>query len=502
MPLFPTPFTPSLSPLPTPGERPADRGALRLGAVVAILTIAGSLVAGQLALSRVLFVAPGLQARAATSQGASAGGAAFQGFTYLWTKRSQGQGGFNSPASLINMQSEGHDFHMNVVVIPVIADMPRRSGSDLYWRATDHYDALDTLPDLDYMKAIDDARKAGLEPIMELEVRQQDIEDKPDESSRYVGENWYYVRADQSIVIGGVSNTAGAIETTWFDNYTAFAVHFAQLAQSKHLKYFIVGDGLANLTGDGPKTTAQADPHGIPHAAGDTFDASKCSGRHECEWRHVLHAVRAPSYSTYNGAHPQTGGRYTGKIIYAASWAPGDAVGGTQGEFETIQWWDGVDAIGVDAFFVLTQTANLQPSILVDAWHGRGTSLAGQGDIYSRLQKISDRYNKLVVFTAAGYESTPGSNASPGQTSPTAYDPDEQLTDMQALLQTFSGTPWWAGAIWYYDQPLAPRSAQFNWLKGTQWAGDNLNGNKDTDSKPAGVWLSGFYNSSPVPCLC
>lgn len=504
MPLSPSPLMPGHSPLPNPGERPADRRALRTGAVVALLTLVVALVPGQMLLPRLEFLAPGLLAKAASSQGGTAGAATFQGFEFLWTRRSGGRGGFTTPASLQNMRSEARDFHMNTVVIPVIADMPDRDASELYWQASQSKD-LDTLPDLDYLKAIDDARAAGLEPILELQVRQQARQNYPSQDPKYVGEEWYSLGSQSSLFIQGQAYSVGTLEHGWVDNYTAFAVHFAQLAEQKHVQYLIIGDGLSNVTVDGSSTTAKADPRGIAPVNGDSFNASLCTGRHECEWRHIIHAITALSYSTYIGGHPQNGANYKGKLIYAASAAPGDAVGGSTAEFEGIQWWNAVDAIGVDAFFPLTNSADLQTPTLIDAWHGKGTGLAGQGDIFGRLQKVADTFNKEILFTAAGFESVPGSNNNPSHTAENAYDPNEQLTDMQALVETFSGTPWWAGVIWYYDEPVAPRSSETDpvqWQFGPQWAGDNLNGSKSTDSKLAGVWLSQYYHPASVPCLC
>lgn len=504
MTLAPAPLLPGHSPLPTPGERPADRRALRMGALVATTTLVVALVAGQLSLNRLLFLTPGLLARAATNQGGTQS-AAFQGFTYLWTKANQDQNtsaGFNSPASLVNMRSEATDFHMNTVVIPVFADMPSMNQSTLYWHASDNFAQLDTLPDLDYLKAIDDARKAGLEPIVELEVRQYDPQKTPDTRPLYVGENWYGLKSDANLSIGGNTESVGQLERTWVDNYTAFAVHYATLAQSKHVKYFIIGDGLANLTSDSTNSSAQNDPTATSVPPGDTFNAAACSGRHECEWRHIIHAVRSLTYSNYMDNHPENGANYSGKLIYAASWAAPDAAGSGPGEFEAIKWWDAVDAIGVDAYFPLTTSTDLQTSDLEAAWHNQGADLAGEGDIFSRLQAVSDSNHKEILFTGAGYESAPGANGSPGRTDGVSPDQNEQLTDMQALLGTFSGQPWWIGVIWYYDQPQTPRSAQFNWQKGTQWAGDNLLGSKPTDVKKAGQWLATYYQSMPVPCLC
>jgi hypothetical protein len=493
---------PGHSPLPSPGERPADRRALRVGAAVAVLVLGLTLALGQLLLPRVLFLAPGLLARADSSQGGVAGAASFQGFIYQWTRRSAGPGGYQTPSSLANLRSEVRDFHMNTVVIPVVADMPSRSDSALYWHPTEQQD-LDTLPDADYAQAIDDARRAGLVPVLELEVKQQDPYDKPLEDARFVGENWYSQSSQTSISTATGTETVGHLEFGWFDNYTAFAAHFAQLAQAKHLKFFVIGDSLSNLTSDGPNSTAQADPQGLVATKGDGFKAAKCSGRHECEWRHVIHAVRARTYTNYAG-HAQTGGGYTGHLLYAASWAPGDAFASSaQGEFELIRWWDAVDAVGIDAYFPLTQaSADVQPTVLQAAWHGQGTGISNQGDIFDRIQHVANVTGKPVIFTSAGYESVPGSNTSPGQTAASVYDQNEQLDDMQALLQTFAGAPWWAGVIWSYDQPLTPRSAQADWRYGTQWAGDNLGGSLDTDVKAGGAWLASYYGNVGVPCLC
>lgn len=505
MPLSPAPLLPGQSPLSAPGERPADRRALRMGALVGLFTLALALVPGQLLLPRLLYLTPGLLARAEVGgQGGQSSAGSFQGFAFMWTARSSGAGGYTTPASAKNMRSEAHDFHMNTVVIPVVADMPYRSESTLYWQAGGKYQYTDTLPDADYVQAIADARAAGLMPILELEVRQQDTYNAPYEYPYFIGHDWYDEAAGQDITTAtGNTATVGQLEWGWVDNYTAFAVHFAALAQTQHMPYLIVGDDLADMTVDGSASTKQGDPHGVAHskAVGDTFT---CSGRHECEWRHIVAAVRGRAYANYLSRGAKAGGNYQGKVIYAASGLTGDQYKSSpQGEFELIKWWNAVDAIGVDAYFPLTQNS-ADPSVgtLINAWHGQGAGLGGQGNIYARLQAVQDQYQKPVVFTAAGYESTQGSNASPGRTEALSYDPDEQKNDMMALLQTFSGTSWWDGVIWWADEPLSPRSAQPNWQRGTLWAGDNLHGTKPTDAKSAGLWLSTYYHSAPVPCLC
>jgi hypothetical protein len=500
MPLSPSPLLPGTSPLPVPGRRPPARRSLRMGALIAMPVLLISLVAGQFLLPRLLFLAPGLQAAAGAGNPVSAGGVSFQGFVYPWTRRMSG-GGYSTPASLKNMQSEANTFHMNAVIIPVVADMPNRSESPINWTAGK---SKDTLTDADYAQAIKDARKAGLVPILELVVKQQDILSKTgpsstNESSQLVGTGWVSFPSTQTIITSsGSSKAVGQLEKGWFDNYTDFAVHFAQMSQQYHLPYFIIGDQLTNVASDNSHTNAKADPKGIDHGVpGESFP--DCTGRRDCEWRHVIHAIQSPGFATFNGHKSKDGGSYSGKLIYAAS-AVGASDGTSDPEFEHVSWWDAVDYIGVDAFFPLTQNADVSIDKLTEAWHGTGVDLQGQGDVVTRLSKVSSKYDRPIVFTAAGYESSLGSNGNPAHTggsSQATADDNEQLNDMQALYSIFSQEEWWAGVFWYADYPISPRISQSNWDTSSNWAGDSL-----ATSKPAGKWLAEVYTRSPLPCNC
>lgn len=486
MPFSPAPLLPGSSPLPAPGQRPPDRRALRAGALTAVPLLLVSLGLGALLLPHILFLTPLLQAQAGSSE--QAGGSAFQGFVYPWA-RGQSGGGYNTPSSLQNMKSEAGLFHMNSVVITVVADMPQRSASALLWHATDANDA-DTLPEGDYVSAIADARKAGLVPILELQVRQQDSNSGSDQSAYYIGHAWFDQSSDLNYSLGDTSVNVGATERAWFDNYTAFAVHYAQLAAKYRLPYFIVGNQLMPVSYDTANTTRANDPHGV--ASGP----QGCSGRRDCEWRHLALAIRGATYTPLQGGAARPGASYAGKLIYAAGWTIAPNLTGAQIEFESISWWDAMDYIGVDAYFPLTHDTDPLVDTLVSAWHGKGTDQAGQGDIFSRLQKVSDKFNRPIVFSSAGYESAPGSNNDPGQADTSNTDQGEQLNDMQALLQTFTGEAWWLGIFWYADAPVPAASAS-GWTTSSAWAGATL-----ADSKLAGQYLAGFYKSNPIACSC
>jgi hypothetical protein len=493
MPLTPSPLIPGTSPLLDPGQQPPNRRAMRIGALLTTLVLIVSLGAGQLLFTRILFFAPGLQAQANSSSTAGTT-ATFQGFVYPWTRDLTG-GGYTTAASLTNMQSEAATFHMNSVIIPVVADMPYRADSVLLWHSSDSGD-IHTLPDSNYEQAISDAKKAGLVPILELKVDQEDPLSGGSESSQYIGEFWSDFGSSATTGLGNGKNiTVGPTEKQWFDNYTAFAVHYAEISQQDNLPYLIMGSDLTSVSYDTQGTNLHNDPHGVDqNVPGEP--CTNPTGRRDCEWRHVIHALRAASYATLSKHQSTTGAGYTGKLIYEASWGPAPQAqsnGASSPEYSSIAWWDAVDYIGVDAEFPLTQNGiDVPVSYLTNAWNGQKTpyGAGNSGNIMGNLETVSQQFQRSVVFTTASYASAPGANA--GQPA-NAEDENEQLFDVQALLGTFETQSWWSGVFWSADYPIAPRSSQPHWNVSSNWAGDTL-----ATSKPAGQWLAMHYKNNPL----
>jgi hypothetical protein len=459
-----------------------------------LLLLIVTLGAGQLLLPHILFLEPGLLSQAASST-QTGGSATFQGFVYPWTRNQTG-GGYSTPGSLQNLQSEAKTFHMNSVIIPVVADMPYRDGPTLYWGASQKGD-IHTLPDAEYEQAITDAKKAGLVPILELKVEQEDALSQGSTSSQLVGYAWSSSNYSQTTGLpNGTQITVGPTEEQWFDTYTRFAVHYAQLSKQYQLPYYIFGSDLTSLAYD--TTGTKNDPKALSslNVPGEPCIGT-ITGRRDCEWRDVIYAIRQPAYTTIVKHQSEVGGDYSGKLIYEASWTstPGaQASGATQPEFSSIAWWDAVSYIGVDAEFPLTQNGGDVPvSELENAWNGLKTpfGIGGSGNIVGNLQAVSQQFGKPIVFTTASYQSANGSNT--GQPNGTAADDNEQLFDMEALLGTFEGQSWWAGVFWSADLPVVPRSSQPNWNVSSNWAGNSLK-----TSKLAGQWLAGHYQNNPL----
>ena len=487
MPLTSSPLIPGTSPLPNPGQQPPNERALRLGAMLTLLVLIVTLGAGQLLLPHILFLEPGFQAQAVGSSSSSATAAPFQGFVFTWTRDLHG-GGYNTPASLENMESEHKIFHMNSVIIPVVADMPIRDNSPILWQSNQSGD-IHTLPDSEYEQAISDARTAGLVPILELKVDEEDTTVSGPLTSQVIGYFWSAFKSSQTTTVGqGIPITVGPTEKQWFDNYTAFAVHYAALSQQYHLPYFIFGSDLTSMSYDTQGTSAHNDPGGIDHSVPGDSSCSNVTGRRECEWLHVINALRQTSYSTLSKHKPATGGGFTGKLIYEASWSATPLPlnsGATQPEFSSIAWWNAINIIGVDAEFPLTQEGgDVGVSDLNNAWNGGKTidGPGGSGNIVNSLVTVSQKFQKPILFTTASYDSATGANT--GNPTNNA-DQTEQQFDMEALLQTFEGQTWWDGVFWSADLPIAPRHSQPNWDVSSNWAGDTL-----ATSKMAGRWLA------------
>lgn len=208
----------------------------------------------------------------------------------------------------------------------------------------------------------------------------------------------------------------------WFEAYTNFVTHYATLAQMTGADYFAVGTEL-------PSTSSRAD-----------------------QWRAVVNSVRAV---------------YSGLLTYAAY----------PGEEGKVTWWDAVDAIGVDAYYHLTQSNHPTVAELKAAW----------APIVSRLGQLSGRWNRPIVLTEAGYRSIDGANQDPSDSQTFGWlDLQEQADCYQALVEAFSGKKWWGGVFWW-DWTTNP----------------NQGGYSDTDftanDKPAENIIRKFYGASLRP---
>ena len=112
----------------------------------------------------------------------------------------------------------------------------------------------------------------------------------------------------------------------WFESYTNFITYYAKLAESYQADYFVIGSEY------------------------------EMASHRENEWREVVAAVREV---------------YNGPVTYSANF-------GDEAE-KTVQWWDVLDAIGIDAYYPLTEKKDPSVEELVLAWQ----------PIVERLEQLS-----------------------------------------------------------------------------------------------------------------
>ena len=125
-------------------------------------------------------------------------------------------------------------------------------------------------------------------------------------------------------------------------------------------------------------------------------------------------------------------GLFGGPIIYASNHG---------GEETSIQWWDAVDFIGVDAYYPLTLKNDPTLAELKAAWVTPTLT----------LESISSQYNRPIILTEIGYRSVDGANRRPWEwQSGGTIDLQEQADCYRAALETLWGKPWLRGIYWWY----------------------------------------------------
>ncbi|RYU79549.1 glycoside hydrolase family 113 [Hymenobacter persicinus] len=196
---------------------------------------------------------------------------------------------------------------------------------------------------------------------------------------------------------GAVEMQSAAGWQAWFASYTAFIVHYAQLAESEHLEALCIGTELEKTVG------------------------------HEAEWRALIGRVRQV---------------YHGPLTYAANWS---------GEFEQIRFWDALDFIGIQAYFPVSSKASPTKAELLAGWQPH----------LRAIERVQRRFGKPVVFTEAGYKNTPDAAVEPWKwpdrtAAVPATDEATQAACYAALFETFWPRPWFKGLfVWKWYPGLA-----------------------------------------------
>ena len=166
----------------------------------------------------------------------------------------------------------------------------------------------------------------------------------------------------------------------------------------------------------------------------------------------------------WNNLISQIRNRYSGLITYCANWD----------EYEKIEFWDQLDYIGIDAYFPISKKKTPPVRKTVKKWRS----------IKEKIQKVSARTDRKVLFTEFGYRNVSFSGRRPwthdrGQ----KQNPNDkaQANLLEALMRSFWKEDWIAGG--------------FSW----EWFGIPLEkGNTDftVQDKPAMAVLQKYYGDA------
>jgi hypothetical protein len=167
--------------------------------------------------------------------------------------------------------------------------------------------------------------------------------------------------------------------TKWWNDYEAFILFYAKLAQKSGVKVFMVGSEL----------TTMEENYGT-------------------QWRNLIAKVR---------------GEFGGLLTYSSNWdhyRPEDQHGP--------DWWDKLDLIGMTSYYDLVGDKNPSQQVLEDRWR----------EIKGEILEWQKKYDRPLLFTEVGYPNQEGCAKHPwnyyGSTKP---DPETQAKCFQAFFNVW-----------------------------------------------------------------
>ncbi|MFH1315948.1 MAG: glycoside hydrolase TIM-barrel-like domain-containing protein [Candidatus Woesearchaeota archaeon] len=191
-------------------------------------------------------------------------------------------------------------------------------------------------------------------------------------------------------------------KAAWFNAYTTFITHYAALAEANGVEMLVMGTEFKSLEGNENKQY----------------------------WGQVVDAIRNVFFGT---------------LTYAANWD----------SYQQACLWDfdGIDAVGIDAYFPLS--SNRDPSLqeLVNGWSPH----------VAALESWQANIGKPIIFTELGYRSVDYAAREPWE-----YQEDRhvnlelQKRCYQAVYDVFGGKPWFDGFYVWNVSPRKDDGGSFN----------------------------------------
>lgn len=174
---------------------------------------------------------------------------------------------------------------------------------------------------------------------------------------------------------------------TFFQNYYRWTRHYALLAEINELDSYCIG-----------------------------VEFAKATLAKEKEWRQLIQKLR---------------GIYSGQLTYAANW--GD-------EFENLKFWDELDFIGLNCYYPLSKNDNPSKRELRNAFN----------KILNKVEEISNKYKKPLVFTEIGFRSVDGPWKNPhAKEDGRRFNDAHQKLCYEVVLDGIKNRAWCKGILWW-----------------------------------------------------
>lgn len=130
---------------------------------------------------------------------------------------------------------------------------------------------------------------------------------------------------------------------------------------------------------------------------------------------------------------------YSGPLVYAGNWD----------NYKNIPFWNQLDYMGIDAYFPLSQASLPTTEALITGWEQH----------YQEIKAQRDQYNIPVLFTEFGYRSVEEATKEPwNPPSSNPVNTELQARAYEAAFQVFWNEPWFEGGFiwnWYTNHNTA-----------------------------------------------
>ncbi len=282
-----------------------------------------------------------------------------KGFTYGWKAV---RGAYRTERAIAS-QDKLFDLGINWMCLAFYVEQKSFASTEIY------YDYRKTITDKDISFAIKRAHERGIKVCLKPVINSADnmwraLIDFPD--GDMLGQDRYW----------------GA----WFEYYTAFLCHYAELAEDTGCEMLCVGCEMSGTE------------------------------RKETYWRELIQKVRAI---------------YSGPIVYNTN----------HGREEMVPWFDAVDYIGTSAYYRIGKVPKDTMEHMLQAWSKVGEGLERISDKYGK-QII---FMEIGCRSAEGCATMPWDFAH----RELPWDEEEQAAFYDSCLMAFRDKKWFAGAFWW-----------------------------------------------------